>query len=300
MSLRGEFTVMNSTTTQTSFRALSNNALISARVASTDHVRVEFLRCGTEATVEWNVARPEFSLMWVRDKGSNARFTFAGRQSDNIAPGRANFWFFPEGTDAHGQLTGKGAYDCAGVFVDPAFLSSTVKEALAEPLAGFSHDALGRAFDELAGEMTDPDEVLPLFTDGWAMQALSYVARASRAPQPSRSAIGSGLAPWQLRRAQEMFRSDLSENLSLGDVARACKLSVSHFARAFKASTGIPPHQWVMTARIEMARGMLAGSPTPLVEVAGVCGFADQSHFSRVFARMTGTSPGAWRREYRV
>jgi transcriptional regulator GlxA family with amidase domain len=97
-----------------------------------------------------------------------------------------------------------------------------------------------------------------------------------------------------------MFRSDLSENLSLGDVARACKLSVSHFARAFKASTGIPPHQWVMTARIDMARGMLANSPTPLVEVAGVCGFADQSHFSRVFARMTGTSPGAWRREYRV
>jgi transcriptional regulator GlxA family with amidase domain len=97
-----------------------------------------------------------------------------------------------------------------------------------------------------------------------------------------------------------MFRADLSENLSLTSVAQACKLSVSHFARAFKASTGIPPHQWVMTTRIEMARGLLTGSSTPLVEVAGVCGFADQSHFSRVFARVMGTSPGAWRREYRV
>jgi AraC family transcriptional regulator len=285
--------------TQTSIRALSTEALISSRIASTEHVRVEFLRCGSATTLQWSVARPEVSLMWVRDKGSNAKFTLAGRQSDNIAPGRANFWFFPEGSDAHGELTGKGAYDCAGVFVDPSFLPLGVKDSLAEPMAGFSHDALGRAFDELAGELTEPDEVLPLFTDGWAMQALAYVARA-KTTRPDRTVTSSGLAPWQLRRAQEMFRSDLSANLSLNNVAQACKLSVSHFARAFKASTGIPPHQWVMAARIEMARGLLNSSPTPLVEVAGMCGFADQSHFSRVFARMMGTSPGAWRREYRV
>ncbi len=285
--------------TQNSIRATSTEALISSRIASTDHVRVEFLRCGSDTTLQWSVARPEVSLMWVRDKGSNARFSFAGRQSDSIAPGRANFWFFPEGFDGHGELTGKGAYDCAGVFVDPSFLPSTVKDSLAEPLAGFSHDALGRAFDELAGELTEPGEMLPLFTDGWAMQALAYVARA-KTIQPGRTVTSSGLAPWQLRRAQEMFRSDLSENLSLNNVAQACKLSVSHFARAFKASTGIPPHQWVMASRIEMARGLLTNSPTPLVEVAGICGFADQSHFSRVFARVMGTSPGAWRREYRI
>jgi transcriptional regulator GlxA family with amidase domain len=97
-----------------------------------------------------------------------------------------------------------------------------------------------------------------------------------------------------------MFRSDLSDNLSLNGVAAACKLSASHFARAFKASTGLPPHQWVMATRIEMARGILASSDTPLVEIAGMCGFADQSHFSRVFARIIGASPGAWRRRFRV
>jgi transcriptional regulator GlxA family with amidase domain len=51
-----------------------------------------------------------------------------------------------------------------------------------------------------------------------------------------------------------------------------------------------------MTTRIEMARGLLTNSAAPLAEIAGMCGFADQSHFSRVFARMMGTSPGAWRR----
>ena len=238
--------------------------------------------------------------MWVRDRGSDARFTLAGRQSDSIIRGRANLWFFPEGSDAHGELTGRGAYDCAGVFVDPAFLPSVVRDSLAKPIVGFSHDALGRAFDTLAGELTEPDEILPLFTEGWALQALAYVARASKTTQPSCTVQSSGLAPWQLRRAQDMFRSDLSDNLPLNSVAQACRLSVSHFARAFKASTGLPPHQWVMAMRIEMARGILTNSDTPLVEIAGMCGFADQSHFSRVFARIMGTSPGAWRREYRV
>ena len=291
---------MSNAMSQGSIRAVTSEALISSNIARTDKVRVQFLRCGTAATVKWQVARPEVSLMWMRDKGAQASMTLAGRQPDVIAPGRAHFWFFPEGADASGELTGKGAYDCAGVFIDPSFLPLTVKDSLAAPIADFSHDALGRAFDEMAGELTEPDEVLPLFTEGWAMQALAYVARASKAPAQGPTPIGSGLAPWQLRRAQEMFMADLSANLSLGNVAKACKLSVSHFARAFKTSTGTPPHQWVMKARIEMARNMLVNSSTALVDVAGVCGFADQSHFSRVFARVMGTSPGAWRREYRV
>ena len=281
-------------------RPVSNDDAVSTKVACTDNVRVEFLRCRTEATVQWSVGRPEVSLMWVRDKGSNPRMTLAGRQADIIAPGRARFWFFPDGVGAEGELTGRGAYDCAGVFVDPSFLPSTVKQVLAEPIAGFTHDALGRAFDELGQELAEPDGVLPLFTEGWAMQALAYVARASRSVDPVKLPTRSGLAPWQLRRAKEMFRADLSANLSLQRVAEACKLSVSHFSRAFKVSTGVPPHKWLLTTRIERARDILVESATPLVEVADMCGFADQSHFSRVFARAMGASPGAWRREYRV
>jgi AraC-like DNA-binding protein len=290
---------MNSATTQGTMRPVSNEAAISSRIARTEHVRVEFLHCGTEATVQWSSPRPEVSLMWVRDKSRNTRITMAGCSGDNIAPGRANFWFFPEGVDAQGQVTGKGAYDCAGVFIEPSFLPSSVKQALAEPMVGFAHDGLGRAFEELADELIEPDEVLPLFTDGWAMRALAYVARASKGSQVQANS-GSGLAPWQLRRAQEMFRADLSENLSLSNVAKACRLSASHFARAFKASTGMPPHQWVLRARIETARGLLVSSSTPLVEIADICGFADQSHFSRVFGRTIGSSPGAFRREHRV
>jgi len=105
-----------------------------------------------------------------------------------------------------------------------------------------------------------------------------------------------GLAPWQLRRAQELLHEKLSTKVPLHSVAAACRLSVSHFARAFKVSTGVAPHRWLMLERVAKARSLLAGSPMSLAEIALACGFADQSHLSRVFLRTEGVSPGAWRR----
>ena len=72
--------------TQICIRPVSNDDAVSAKVACTDNVRVEFLRCRTEATMQWSVGRPEVSLMWVRDKGSDARMTLAGRPADMHRP----------------------------------------------------------------------------------------------------------------------------------------------------------------------------------------------------------------------
>jgi len=284
---------------QISMQPVSSDGTVSSRIACTEHVRVEFLRCGPHATVKWAAARPDVSLICVSDKGSQARITVAGGAAEDVSPGRANFWFFPAGMDAHGEVTCKGMFDCAAITVDPVFLPSPVQQALATPLAGFSHAELGRAFDGLANDLSEPDDVMPLFTDGWAMQALAYVARAARAPEHGAGTI-SGLAPWQLRRAKELMLRNLSEPSPMKQVAEACKLSVGHFSRGFKVSTGVPPHRWLLTARVAMAKRLLAESLTPLVEVAGLCGFADQSHFSRVFAERVGSSPGAWRRNHQV
>jgi AraC-like DNA-binding protein len=286
---------------QTFIRPLPNNATVNSRIARTEHVRVEFLSCGPESTVQWRMERPDLSLMWVRDKGNSpARITLANAPSAEIPAGRANFWFFPEGCDTHGEVTGKGTFDCAAVTVDPAFLGPSARLALTTPIAGFSHQALGRAFDGLMNEMTVRDDILPLFTNGWAMQALAHVARAARSSDLACPRSGSGLAPWQLRRAKEMMSRDLADQPPLAEVARACKLSIGHFSRAFKVSTGVPPHRWLTSERVEMAKHLLASSVTSLVDVAGICGFADQSHFSRVFAQHIGNSPRTWRREHQV
>ena len=49
---------------------------------------------------------------------------------------------------------------------------------------------------------------------------------------------------------------------------------------------GMPPHNWLLRRRIEVAKGKLRDSRMPLSDVAFACGFADQSH-------LTESSP-AW------
>jgi AraC family transcriptional regulator len=111
-------------------------------------------------------------------------------------------------------------------------------------------------------------------------------------PRPA----GSGLANWQLELALHHLSSDLSSDFAVAELARACGLSRSYFARAFKISMGLPPHRWLMHHRIACAQDMLETRNDSISAIALACGFADQSHLTRVFHAIVGTSPAAWRR----
>jgi AraC-like DNA-binding protein len=285
---------------QGSIRPMSNEAVIHSRAACTGSVRVEFLRCRAQETVRWNVARPEVTLLWMRDRDPKSRIRMSGYQVDTTGQPKANLWFFPEGIDAEGELKAESEIDCAGVFVEPSFLSQTAKQILTKPIVGSSHTALDRSFDKLMGQISGPDAVLPLTTEACVMQAFAHVARFAQKPQPNQTTKRSGLAPWQLRRAEDLLRASLADHFSLACIAAACKLSVGHFTRAFKASTGVPPQQWIMATRVANAQTLLVNSTLSLVEVSEECGFTDQSHFTRIFGRIAGTSPGVWRREHRA
>jgi transcriptional regulator GlxA family with amidase domain len=76
-------------------------------------------------------------------------------------------------------------------------------------------------------------------------------------------------------------------------------LSQSHFSRAFKESTGVPPYRWHLNARIKRAQELLLAGRLPIAQVAAATGFADQAHFTRVFVKVTGATPAAWQRDRR-
>jgi len=103
---------------------------------------------------------------------------------------------------------------------------------------------------------------------------------------------------WQERRAR-LLEAQLDGEVTLSRLAQECGLSVSHFARAFRQSTGTSPHRWLLVRRAEKAKDLLHNSALPLAEIGLACGFGDQSHFTRVFTKLTGASPGASRRLHR-
>jgi AraC-like DNA-binding protein len=118
--------------------------------------------------------------------------------------------------------------------------------------------------------------------------------------KPEHLRVRGGLAPWQEKRATAMIDASLDGEISSIALARECGLSASHFARAFRITTGMAPHQWLLRRRVEKAQGEMRGGEASLADIALACGFANQSHFSRVFAKVTGVSPGAWRRQTRA
>jgi AraC-like DNA-binding protein len=158
------------------------------------------------------------------------------------------------------------------------------------------HDAtisnLGRA---VLPALSRPDQASQLFVDHILLALGIHVAQTYGGMRPL-SSIRGGLAAWQVRRAKEILSANLDGRMPLKEVARECRLSVSHFSRAFRRTVGAAPHNWLLTYRIEVAKAKLRDSRSSLSEVALVCGFADQSHLTRVFTRIVGISPGAWRR----
>lgn len=144
--------------------------------------------------------------------------------------------------------------------------------------------------------MAKPEDVCPVYVDHVALALGAHVAHAYGGMQVAQRPPVGGLAPCQERRAKELLSANLGGEVSLNQLAAECGLSVHHFARAFRISTGAPPHRWLLKHRVERAKELLRNSTSPLADVAFACGFADQSHFTRVFTAVVGVSPGAWRR----
>jgi AraC family transcriptional regulator len=84
-------------------------------------------------------------------------------------------------------------------------------------------------------------------------------------------------------------------------MAAVARLSPYHFARQFKAATGLPPHQYVIARRVDRAQQFLQdGGDLSLAEIAVCAGFSDQSQFCRHFKRIVGVTPGQFRTPARI
>jgi len=102
---------------------------------------------------------------------------------------------------------------------------------------------------------------------------------------------------WRMQRVDAYIDRHLGDPISLAAVAAAAGLSPMHFAARFRLATGQRPHHYILRARIEYAKSLLASSERSVVEVAGDTGFRTQAHFTTIFKRFTGATPCAWRRE---
>ena len=123
-----------------------------------------------------------------------------------------------------------------------------------------------------------------------AMRATDCRGDAGSSTPPARA-----LQKWRLKRVVEYVDANLSNKVSLLDLAAVAGLSRMHFACQFRAATGLRPHEFLLQQRVCRSKELMRGTSMTIAEIALTVGFLTQAHFTTVFKRFVGYTPRQWR-----
>jgi len=140
-----------------------------------------------------------------------------------------------------------------------------------------------------------------LATPGADPMALETLAADLLAETASPDGDGHRFRASQLRWYAERIEATRSgldasfaEPHTLSALARQAGMSAFHFARVFRELVGVPPHRYLMNARLRHAAERLRAGAS-VTETALDCGIPNLSHFIRLFRRAYGVSPSRYR-----
>ncbi|HJP58956.1 MAG TPA: AraC family transcriptional regulator [Gemmatimonadaceae bacterium] len=142
---------------------------------------------------------------------------------------------------------------------------------------------------QLTSEM--PNDV----TGGLETIASEFVDAACNAGAGSDHLYRANQLKWyaqRIRAARELIDADPAGDHSLRNLANAVSMSPFRFARVFRDLAGIPPHQYLLRARLVRARKLLQTGMS-VTDTCYAVGFNNLSHFIRSFRRSFGVIPSA-------
>jgi transcriptional regulator GlxA family with amidase domain len=113
-------------------------------------------------------------------------------------------------------------------------------------------------------------------------------------PVMSPASLLSRVRERRLRRVLE--RIETGPPQTVGELARAVRLSPAHLQRLFKQETGVHISDLLSESRLRNAAQLLATTDMEIKEVAYLAGYQHHSSFVRAFQRRFGQSPKAYRR----
>ena len=191
-------------------------------------------------------------------------------------------------------------------YLDPEVVRSVADQLAGRAVAlpGFSTGVLrdpqlARLVDEAHTLLWNPSAPR-LAVQTRLMSMIALWLRRHGADRPS--VTKAKAAPRAVALARDYMEAHLGEDVTLDDLARESGLSPFHLARTFHKALGLPPHAWLLQARVSKARRLIVaddqenGSGMGLADIAAATGFADQSHLTHAFRRQVGITPGRYRK----
>jgi AraC family transcriptional regulator len=134
-----------------------------------------------------------------------------------------------------------------------------------------------------------------LYADTMALALTVHLLRHYSSLNRVNDIHARGLSKKQLQLVHEFIGDFLAADVGLDELANLTGLSAASFAKQFKISTGLPPHQYLIRRRIERAKELLGSKELTVAEVSQAVGFFDQSHLVRHFKHWVGVTPKDYR-----
>lgn len=271
-----------------------------------DHTS-SFWGAGPEAFVE---TKGRSASLWLQNRPSCVR-SFQGAPMnilvltlrgggyvERIKEGRA-IWRGPAvGTatvldarnDSEWQL--EGTFEQLHVYLEPDTNSSKYSSIAGQPFRDPMLMHLGNAASMLLRRQGDEGESF-----GAILQSMQvYVSELQSAAAQKKPYITGGLSLRYHHRLDRFIDDNLGREVRIADLAQITGLSIGHFNRAFKASFGISPHQYLIDRRVVQASLLLKDAELPLPTISSICGFSSLSHLGTHFKRRFGVTLGEYRR----
>jgi AraC family transcriptional regulator len=232
-------------------------------------------------------------------KGLELRFDGVTR---HVPPPAGAIILVPAGTP--GRVRWSGGFDWLHIYLEPGLVARVAAEAFdldparltVPPLDALDLPDLRAAMSAVDGELTTGGTGGPLAAESLANVLAVHLIRHLVAPRRLARGRDGTLSRGRLRAVVEYIEEHLGASPTLERMAAVARLSAYHFARQFKAATGLPPHQYVIARRVERAKQLLQeGRDLSLAEVAASAGFSDQSQFCHHFKHLVGVTPGRFR-----
>lgn len=276
--------------------------LVSKKAFSLGVVHVEMIERrfdGERAAL--HISLPDHMLFLEMTAGAICERRTDGAPAERFESRPGLFSFRPAGSETRGWTEGSGSIRYGAIRID---LDGFDSDGAEPTLPGSWRSATARhdravwreALPLLSACALPRSSERPfarLYAEGHAMALFAVLAeRFGR----SATAARGGLPRRRLRDLIDFVEASLDSELNLTVLASLADMSRSQLVRAFRASTGFTPMEYVARRRLEKARRLLLLTDAPLVEIAALLGFADQSHFTRRFRAASGVTPAQFRR----
>ena len=207
----------------------------------------------------------------------------------------------------HGELNfprWRDDFEFLAIALTPEFVSQAFQEAGVPENIGFqtrrgaSDTAIADFAHHFKRELESGSYCGSLYGESLAVAfALHLLECHGDRPQTLRKPSGK-LSSQQLKQTIEHVHDCLEEEISLVNLSEQINLSAFHFARLFKNSLGLSPHQYILQSRVERAKKLIAAAAKPnLTDIGLQVGFYDQAHFTKAFKRLVGVTPRGFRKQ---